>query len=168
MVNRRISIATAVAIVVAVAAIAYVWATEPESPPGPAPLLDLAWGPSSNITSPHPTTGCTPNRECYAVQIASCGEGVTPGVMAFSLRNTAGTTIRMTGEVTLVSSGGGSLALWNATNSTWLYGSNVQVNAGWSFVYNPETAPLSLEGDTLLVIGMGPFTGYDVSAPLPH
>ncbi len=123
----------------------------------------------SNVTGGSPTPpGCLSGIECYSVDIAAAGNGLTPAGISLAARDALGGAVSETGwTFTLVSlTGVAQDATWSGSGSCMGAACSAPLSAGETIVLSTGGTS-SLEGDALVAVGMSPFSGTVVSGALP-
>ena len=158
-----------VAITVVLAAVLYVLISGLTKGPGNTPLGSaFAYGPASNVTAASAPAGCAASKECYSLEIASAGSGLTANGLSFSARTATGAAQSTAGwTFTLVSiAGTATTATWSAANTCSGLACTTTLASGMTIVLNTG-GTASLQGDVILAVGQGSFAGTVASGSLP-
>jgi flagellin-like protein len=151
-----------VAITVVLAAVLYVLISGLTKGPGNTPLGSaFAFGPASNVTAASsPPTGCIAAKECYSIEIASAGSGLTGGGISFTARTSSGAALSTAGwYFTLVTvAGTNASALWTSSGTCAGTGCTSALASGQTIVFHTGAAA-SLGGDVIVAVGQGSFAG---------
>jgi FlaG/FlaF family flagellin (archaellin) len=158
-----------VAITVVLAAVLYILISGLTKGPSATPLGSaFAWGRITNVTGPA-EVGCTIPTECYNLEIGATGHQLKGSSLTFSVRSSTGSIPSFsTWTFTLVgTSGAAAGATWTGSGACAGSGCSAALGAGEIIVLDTGSTA-SLQGDSLLALGVGNFQGEVASPALPR